>query len=429
MDESERIARRESQLRNILAHIVVEPDLRRVLDLILKEGAKFLNMNAGGIILHDEANPNNYSYYAAMGIPIPYTTRIITEESGLISHVISERKLVMLQDFTPDTPFGKMWCGLGFKVVIAAPILYRDKLIGLIHLSSTDPGRRMDSFEKESFQVYAEYAGIAIVIAQSFEELRKHRARLEEEVAVRTAELRTANEKLNETMVQLKRSNAELEQFAYVASHDLQEPLRMVISYLQLLERHFQNAFDDKAKMFMNYAVDGGRRMQALISDLLFYSRVGRTEKPMTNVDVEIVMKNVLQNLGKTIRDKNVEIECGPMPKITGNEMRIAQLFQNLIANGIKFCEEGKTPKIKVAAERREKAWLFSVSDNGIGIDPKYFNKIFQVFQRLHSREEYPGTGIGLSVCQKIVELHGGEIRVDSGPGRGSTFSFTIADK
>jgi len=216
MRDLEKISNRELQLRSILARVVAEPDLKRVLDLILKNGVKFLNMNSGGIILYHDATPDKFSYYSAVNIPVPYVTRIITEKSGLISQVISQKKPTILQNFTPDTPLAKMWHGLGFKVVIVAPLIYQDELVGLIHLNSTDPQRRIDPFEEESLQIYAEYAGIAIYTARMFEELRKHRKYLEETVAERTAEMKKSNEQLQQEIIERKKAEQEIQRSSQI---------------------------------------------------------------------------------------------------------------------------------------------------------------------------------------------------------------------
>jgi PAS domain S-box-containing protein len=238
-------------------------------------------------------------------------------------------------------------------------------------------------------------------------------------------ERRKAERTLVRQAEELARSNAELEQFAYVASHDLQEPLRMVASYTQLLARRYQGKLGPDADDFIHYAVDGANRMRVLINDLLAYSRVVRQEKPPAPVDLSTVFHIVLGNLGKALEETGARVTAGELPVIHADEIQMIQLFQNLIGNGIKF-RGPDPPVIRVEAERQENLWRFAVRDNGIGLDPKFSERIFVLFQRLHSRSEYPGTGIGLSVCKRIVERHGGRIWVESEPGRGATFLFTI---
>jgi light-regulated signal transduction histidine kinase (bacteriophytochrome) len=226
-------------------------------------------------------------------------------------------------------------------------------------------------------------------------------------------------------MKELERSNTELEQFAYVASHDLQEPLRMVTSYLQLLQRRYQGKFDDKADKYIYFAVDGASRMQVLINDLLEFSRVTTRANEHEPTDCEFILNQVLSGLELYIKENGAIVSHDPLPEIMADNTQLTQVFQNLIANGIKFHGE-EAPKIHISAEKKASEWLFSVKDNGIGIDPQYSEKIFEVFKRLHKKEEYPGTGIGLAVCKKIVERHGGRIWVESELGKGSTFYFTL---
>jgi len=230
---------------------------------------------------------------------------------------------------------------------------------------------------------------------------------------------------LRQTLEKLKQSNAELEQFAYVASHDLQEPLRMVASYVQLLERRYKGKLDSDADEFIGYAVDGANRMRALIDDLLTYSRVGRLGKPFEPTNLEKTMDLVLQNLSASIADSGAIVTYDKLPVIVADEGQLVQVFQNLIGNAIKF--HGKEPpRIHVSAKDKGTEYQFSVSDNGIGIDPQYFDHLFRIFQRLHTREEYPGSGIGLAICKKIVERHGGHIWIESQVGKGSTVYFTL---
>ncbi len=227
---------------------------------------------------------------------------------------------------------------------------------------------------------------------------------------------------------ELARSNEELEKFAYVSSHDLQEPLRMVSSFVQLLAKRYKGRLDQDADDFINFAVDGANRMQTLITDLLAYSRVGRRGREFREVSSEAVLDHALLNLGTVIEQSGAVVTKDPLPVVTGDETQLVQLFQNLIGNAIKFCK-GRTPRIHIAAEQKKNEWFFSVRDNGIGIAPEYYERIFSIFQRLQSRQEYPGTGIGLAICRKVVERHGGRIWLESEPGLGSTFYFTLPVK
>jgi PAS domain S-box-containing protein len=239
-------------------------------------------------------------------------------------------------------------------------------------------------------------------------------------------ERKRAEEALKGQAKELARSNAELEQFAYVASHDLQEPLRMVASYMQLLSRRYKGKLDADADEFIAFAVDGAGRMQRLINDLLLYSRVGSKGKEPQPTECEAVLRHALDNLQEAVRESGAQVDTSPMPAVMGDDVQLVQLFQNLIGNALKFRGE-EPPRVEVQAEPQGEEWLFSVRDNGIGIESKDFERIFQIFQRLHDRESYPGTGIGLAVCKKIVERHGGRIWVESEPGEGTTFYFTLS--
>jgi signal transduction histidine kinase len=225
---------------------------------------------------------------------------------------------------------------------------------------------------------------------------------------------------------ELERSNRELAEFAYVASHDLQEPLRTVASYTQLLQRRYKGRLDRDADEFIDSAVEGAQRMQALIQDLLAYSRVGAKPEPPVPVPLATVMEEVRKNLRQAIADANAELAVGELPTVVGHERQFVQLLQNLVGNALKFRAPDRPCRVEVAAEPWPGGWRIAVKDNGIGIEPRHFDRIFQIFQRLHGRDEYPGTGIGLAICKRIVELNGGRIGVESEPGQGSTFWFTL---
>jgi len=228
---------------------------------------------------------------------------------------------------------------------------------------------------------------------------------------------------------ELERSNEELEQFAYIASHDLQEPLRMISSYTQLLAKRYKDQLDNDANEFINYAVDGANRMQVLINDLLSYSRVGTKGEEFSHVDLNSVLEAVKANLKGVIEETGAVIKYSKLPTVMADNSQMIQLFQNLIGNAVKFRREGVTPEIEITSKKEGNLFRFVVKDNGIGIDKKYLDRIFVIFQRLHTKEEFPGTGIGLAICKKIVERHGGEISVESAEGKGSDFNFTLLGK
>jgi PAS domain S-box-containing protein len=226
---------------------------------------------------------------------------------------------------------------------------------------------------------------------------------------------------------ELNRSNVELGQFAYIASHDLQEPLRMVASYTQLLARRYKGKLDADADEFISFAVDGASRMQRLIQDLLAFSRVGTKGSDLLKISSEEALQQALVNLRGAIEECGAQITHDVLPAVMADETQLIQLFQNLVGNAIKYQSPG-VPRVHISAVmNRERKWTFSVKDNGLGIDPQYFERIFGMFQRLHKREEFAGTGIGLAICKKIVERHGGNISVESQPGKGSTFQFALA--
>lgn len=237
-----------------------------------------------------------------------------------------------------------------------------------------------------------------------------------------------AEEDANRYAQGLARSNKDLEQFAYVASHDLQEPLRMVTSYLQLLQQRLSGRLGDEADEFIAFAFDGATRMQRLIGDMLTYSRVSTQALQFAPVEVDKAVSDALADLAATVADTGATMTRDLTPTVWGDETQVSQVFLNLIGNALKFRSE-RVPRVHIGARRGDDAWIFSVSDNGIGIDPCFGERIFQIFQRLHSRREYPGTGIGLAICKRIVERHGGRIWFESTVGEGTTFFFTIPDR
>ncbi len=326
----------------------------------------------------------------------------------------------------------------GFASLALVPIRYREEVIGVIHLADLRPGqfpRAMVEFMESMTPLIGE----AIHRFQTEAELAKHRDHLEVLVRQRTGELEAANARLQveiaerkqaqETLQhmaeELRRSNRDLEQFAYVASHDLQEPLRAVGGYAKLLQRRFSGKLDAKGLEYIAGAVDGAARMERLITDLLAFSRVGSRGGALVATDMNGLLAEALRNLQAAIQGAQAKVSSAPLPTLPVDPMQIVQLFQNLVGNAIKFRGQGP-PEIVVGARQHEGRWVFSVRDNGIGIEPQYFERIFQIFQRLHTRRHYLGTGIGLAICKRIVERHGGTIWVESEPGQGSTFYFSI---
>lgn len=301
-----------------------------------------------------------------------------------------------------DCPLMKKYEGRG---ALAIRLEYGENVYGL--LSASVPAELVA--DKEEQALFKELAGdIAFAL---------HSIELEER--------KREEEKLKQAVKALERSNVELEQFAYVASHDLQEPLRMVSSYVQLLARRYKGKLDADADDFIAYAVEGANRMQMLINDLLAYSRVSTRGKPFEPTDCEAVLEQTLANLQVAIADSGAVVTHDTLPAVMADDLQLGQLFQNLIDNAIKFRSE-EPPRIHISAEQKGNECVFSVRDNGIGIAPEFFERIFIIFKRMHTRREYPGTGIGLAICKRIVERHGGRIWVESQPGKGATFYFTM---
>ena len=269
------------------------------------------------------------------------------------------------------------------------------------------------------FLAIGSIAGLGIGVHEA--EALIHAKRLEEQ----NEELKRAEEQLEEAVTQLEASNDRLEQFAYAASHDLQEPLRMVSSYLQLLRNRYGAELDEDAREYIEFAVDGADRMRAMVDDLLAYSRVEQAGGEFEPVECDAVLEHVVDDLQVQIQESDAEIVAESLPTVTGDREQLEQLFRNLVSNAIKYGGEDP-PTVEITAERRLDRWQFAVADDGIGIDPEKTDRIFEVFKRLHNDDEYSGTGIGLSLCQEIVENHGGDIWVESEPGEGSTFFFTL---
>jgi signal transduction histidine kinase len=256
-------------------------------------------------------------------------------------------------------------------------------------------------------------------------ELSGHMEAMRGRIVAELAQVSAARTDLDDRNQDLARSNQELEQFAYVASHDLQEPLRKVTSFVQLLQERYEGQLDDKADQYIGFAVDGAKRMQALINDLLAFSRVGRSSERMTKIDLAESLQAALLNLDALVQESSTAIEAPSLPTVKGDPSLLASLWQNLIANSIKFHGED-APMIRIGVARQGTEWLLSVGDNGIGIEPRFADKVFVIFQRLHGRDAYEGTGIGLAMCKKIVEFHGGRMWLDTTVTTGTTMCFTL---
>ncbi len=288
---------------------------------------------------------------------------------------------------------------------------------------AVDPSRRQMGMGRDLFGVRKDGTEVAVEIGLNPIDSREGPMVMASIVDL--TERKRHERLLAERAQELERSNAELEQFAYVASHDLQEPLRMVASYAELLAERYQGKLDAKADKYIGYAVDGAKRMQRLVNDLLAYSRVGRHQAAVGSTDMNQVLQEVLKNLQHVVQNASAKVEIGQLPVVVADEGQLAQVFQNLIGNALKFVSDSP-PVVRIGAEAFGQGWKFSVEDNGIGIESGYSERIFQMFQRLHDRQSYEGNGIGLTIAKKIVERHGGRIWFESVLGRGTTFFFTL---
>jgi len=355
--------------------------------------ARIWLLNEAGDTLELQASAGLYTHTNGAHGTVPMGRR-------RVGRIAEERKPHVTNDVQNDPQLlDRAWAEReGLKAFAGYPLIVGERLIGVMALFSTR------ALEEDSLEVLSATA----------------------ESVAQGAERRRAELGLAERAEQLARSNRDLEQFAYVASHDLQEPLRMVASYAQLLSRRYKGRLDSDADEFIGFVVDGVARMKRLIQALLDYSRVGTRRQEPAPVDLGQVLSQTLGVLSGAIDDAGAEVTCDALPVVMGDEVQFGQLFQNLLSNALKFRRPDVKPRIRVTVTESGNEWIFSVEDNGIGIEPSQFERIFVVFQRLHTQAEYPGTGIGLAVCKRIVEGHGGWIRVESQPGAGTTFRFAL---
>ena len=297
--------------------------------------------------------------------------------------------------------------GIGLRSFLSVPLIYGDEVIGILNFRSLNRDAYTDHDAEVGGLIAAQIAG---AIANS----RLHAETVERDIM------------LQQQAEELVRSNADLEQFAYAASHDLQEPLRVIAGYVHLLEERYADQLDQDARDFIGFTVDATHRMRTLINDLLEYSRVESHGNPFENVDCNSALSEAMADLEVSIAESEARITYDPLPEVYGDPVQIAHILENLIANAIKFRKEDELPAIHVSSRRDDEDWQISVRDNGIGIRPRYHDRIFGMFKRAHKRSKYPGTGIGLALCSKMVERHGGRMWVESQVGQGSTFHFTI---
>ncbi len=356
------------------------------------------------VVVDSEAWQHKARYYAGIDVPLatldvwrPLDGQVVeTVVRSKRPQIVDESNVAAVLEQSPRLQDG---IAAGLRTWMDVPVILEQTVVAVMRFMSRTPNAYEARDQAVAVLIAGQIAG-AVANAQSIESLLA-------------------------TQAELARSNEELEQFAYVASHDLQEPLRMVASYVGLLERRYRGRLDSDADDFIEFAVDGARRMQLLLNGLLDLSRVGTRGRELEPTESEAALGDALINLEQAIGEAGAEVSHEPLPTVLGDRMQLTQLFQNLISNAVKFNTSDR-PRVAVSVSRAGSMWEFAVADNGIGIDPAHFDRIFQVFQRLHTRETYEGTGIGLSVCRKIVERHGGTIRPESAKGQGTTFRFTL---
>ncbi|MGH7771240.1 MAG: GAF domain-containing protein [Candidatus Binatia bacterium] len=411
-----RLLEEQNSLREILNQINIM-DMGKLLEKVAGQALKLLRVD--NVLIRLLGPDGLLRTVASAGSEgSRYQERAHRSTYGRSSWIVENCRPLVIRDITQDKLFGPghIMKEEGVKSYLGLPLISREqKAIGVLAAHS----RTERDFTEEEIALAKQFASGAATAIEN--------ARFYEEIKNQAQELENVNNLLARQAAELARSNAELEQFAYVASHDLQEPLRMVASYTQLLAKRYKGKLDADADEFITYAVDGATRMQGLVKDLLAYSRVGTRGKDFEPTDCSAILNKALTNLKAAIEQSDAVVTHDSLPTVMADGTQLAQLFQNLISNAVKFRNQDP-PLIHVSTQRNGKEWVFSLRDNGIGIDPQYAERIFVIFQCLHSKREYPGDGIGLAICKKIVERHGGRIWVESQPGQGATFLFTISD-
>ncbi|MBS4095725.1 MAG: GAF domain-containing protein [Sulfuricella sp.] len=380
-------------------------DLHELIDFALNEAIALSGSQLGYIYYYDEdtrlftLHSWSQEVMAECRVLDPQTVYEL-DKTGLWGEAVRQRKAIVVNDFTAENPWKKGYPEghAHLERFFTLPVFAEGRIVATVGVAN-----------KPTDYTHFDVSQLTIMMDSIW----------------KIAEAKKTAEELARKTEELARSNKELQEFAYVASHDLQEPLRMVSSYLSLIERRYKGQLDQDADEFIHFAVDGATRMQQLIKDLLTYSRVGTRGKPFVPTDSYQALAAALDNLQIAIQEQQATITHDPLPSVVADGSQLTQLFQNLVGNAIKF-HGAEKPLIHVSACEKGGEWEFAVKDNGIGIAPENFERIFVIFQRLHSRDEYPGTGIGLSVCKRIVERHGGRIWLESELGKGTTFYFTL---
>jgi signal transduction histidine kinase len=392
-------------------------DLKQVLVTVLEETRRLLDVVACSVWLVDPDTDELVCWQATGPQREVVRGWRLAPGVGVAGQVVRHGESFIVSDTRTDERYFAgvaQEAGLDLRSVLAVPLRVKGGVIGVLEMVDVE----VDGFTLDNMLLGEQLAASAAIAIEN--------ARLYEQAQQEIEERKRAEKRIERYAVDLKRSNRDLERFAYAVSHDLQEPLRVVKSYLKLLEDRYSDQLESKAEEYVDHAVDGAERMQEMIGALLDLSRVGTRGDDPAPTDAEEVLKRVLGSLERAIEDANAEVTYDSLPTVMADEAQLGQAFQNLIANGIKFRKEDVPPQVHVSAEREGNEWVFSVADNGIGIAPEQADRIFQVFQRLHTEEEYPGLGVGLALCKRIVERHSGRIWVESKPGEGSTFYFTL---
>ena len=351
------------------------------------------------VLVNPESNTVTVAYVAGEEALGRQVGEALPLEGTIINEAVVSRQAMVIQGSMED--LRRRYSNiLRYQSSVLAPLIYRGELFGVLAARAS----RLKAFRDEDAEILSRVASqITPAIANSL--------------------LYSA---IVQTQDDLARSNDDLEQFAYAASHDLQEPLRTIGAYMNLVKNRYAHVLDETAIEFIDYAVDGAERMRVLIDDLLEYSRVDTRGMPLEPVNCNDVVEDALGNLNMAIEDSRAKIDASPLPTINGDRSQLSRLFQNLVGNALKFRQENRNPRVQIWAELRGHEWVFAIKDNGIGIAPEHQERVFEMFSRLHSRARYSGTGIGLALCSKIAQRHGGGIWVESEAGKGSTFRFNI---
>jgi signal transduction histidine kinase len=363
----------------------------------------------------------SYVLHSSWGINKKFVAGYRLEEKQMMEWLKNRRQIFIKEEqqgLMTEENFSRLYGNFeAIDAFLILPLFFKNNLIGLLTFGSKDDDLPYLQSDVDILQVMASQTAIAIENARLYNEAFSDRKAKEE--------IEKAEKALQKQSEELARSNRELEQFAYIASHDLQEPLRMVSSFCQKLESRYKDKLDQDANEYIHFAVDGAKRMQLLIDALLSYARVGKKEVTIQEVDLNKVLLTILHDLDAVIKQNDATIKVGELPVVMANQIQMSQLFQNFMTNALKFKGERK-PVVEISSRKEKEGWEFVVSDNGIGIDEKHFPKMFAIFHRLHERGNYPGTGIGLALCKKIVENFNGKIWVTSKVGEGTSFHFTL---